>query len=600
MKFKKIKNPTIFPIDFTKPWWQLIAYQKGTCFCILAMTAIYQVFTTITPFLAALIFESHGMYMCFVIFGIWFILDILQKLARQQNPKFQLQCIYSIYQAAHLHLLSVDPQYHVHRSSGAILGKIDRGARGCEDLLDQITDDFTPLIFSLITVIIMVVYYSYTIAAIMALFIISIISIGYYFTTRISASFEKDFLKSDDACKTTAVENLAQIQLIRSTFAADFRSQRLKNNVLSNVYTEGALWLSYSATFHFLALLHLASLFILAVFLVWQVNHSLATTASAIGLFLSYMQGTKMLVVTMKLFRKTMRSLAAIHDLFAFIPAFGKQQIPVFGDSQPQVVKTDPITISAENIHFDYGGAVLYNNHSFAMTAAQEQPNKLYGIIGPSGVGKTTFLSILGGQLKPISGSVVIDNIDIYQTSDAVRRQLIALQGQVATNVKGTVKDNLLLGLPEGLPEEPIYSDDELLAILDAVGLFAVLSTYKGLQTKIGEGGLNLSGGQRQRLNFAALYLRATYYKPSVLLIDEPTSSLDEISEVKITEMMSQLARSAITLVIAHRLKTVEGAAGLIDLSELADTHQIKAYSAQELLRRSAYYRSLIEGSVVL
>ncbi len=594
--FGTIKNPTIFNIDFTKPWWHLILKQKGVYGLILFMATLMQIFVTITPFLVAYIFESNSTAVCLVIFALWLTMDVSQALIRRLNPKFQLQCIYSIYQNAHLHLLAVDPQYHVHRSSGAILGKIDRAARGYEDFLDQVTDDITPLIVGLLTVIVMILSYSSIIAGIVTLFIAIISFGGFYFAKYACQPWENNFIKSDDVFRTTAVENLAQVQLIRSTFATDYRSEHIKDNITTNIKTEGALWLSYSSVFSMLTLLYLASLFILAMFLVRQVNHQIVPAASAIGLFLSYMQGTRPLISSMKIFRKTMRSLAAIRDLFHFIPTFGKQHIPVFGTSVNDVCKTETIEIKVNNIFFDYGGAELFNNHSFHLSKAKTQSNKLYGIIGPSGSGKSTLLSILGGQLKPMSGSVVIDNIDIYQANDAVRRQLIALQGQISTNIQGSVKSNLLLGLPD----HHNYSDADLLTILDDVGLSSVLNAHNGLETKIGEGGLNLSGGQRQRLNFAALFLRASYYNPDLILIDEPTSSLDEISEAKITAIMSKLASTAVTLVIAHRLKTVELAAGLIDLSLISKSPEIKAYSPQELLTKSEYYRLLMQGNVAL
>ncbi|MGE0206421.1 MAG: ATP-binding cassette domain-containing protein, partial [Candidatus Babeliales bacterium] len=230
-------------------------------------------------------------------------------------------------------------------------------------------------------------------------------------------------------------------------------------------------------------------------------------------------------------------------------------------------------------------------NHSLHIKTPNNQPNKLYGIIGPSGIGKTTLISILGGQLKPQSGSILINEIDIYAISDDIRRQLITLQGQVATTVKGTVRYNLLFGLPE----HHDYSDEYLCDIIKRVGLDPILREHQGLDTRLGEGALNISGGQRQRLNFAALYLRARYYKPVLILIDEPTSSLDEISEQAITSMIQELASSAITLVIAHRLKTLRDAAGLIDLSLLKQSKEIKIYSSEQLKEQSIYYQKLLE-----
>jgi ABC-type transport system involved in cytochrome bd biosynthesis fused ATPase/permease subunit len=90
------------------------------------------------------------------------------------------------------------------------------------------------------------------------------------------------------------------------------------------------------------------------------------------------------------------------------------------------------------------------------------------------------------------------------------------------------------------------------------------------------------------------------FYKPILILIDEPTSSLDEVSEASITAMITELATFAITLVIAHRLKTVKDAVGLIDLSLLSSEQEIKVYTSQELEQRSEYYQCLCQGKVCL
>lgn len=593
INFGTVSNPHIFPIDFGNPWWQLILKQKQLYFLIISAAALQQIFVTLTPFLVAMIFEKGSLEFLLLIFAAWFLIDGFQLWTRRKTPKFQLQCIYSIYQNAHSYFLSVDPQYHVHRSSGAVLGKIDRAARGYEEFLDHITDELTPLVMGTLTAIALMFAYSLVLAMIMISFIVAILIGGYFFSKYFCQPQEKEFIQSDDAFRTTAVENLAQVQLIRAAFATDFRLDQIKDKIQENIKKEGALWLSYISTFSILAILYLASLLVLSIYLMGQVKQESLATITAIALFLSYTQGTRPLVASIRIFRKLNRSLASIRDLFVFIPHFGKQNIPIDTSAQFEPVGNE---IEASQIKFDYGKVQLFNDHSLLLNPSKIQTNKLYGIIGPSGSGKSTLLSILGGQQIPHSGTVKINGVDIYKVGDSQRRELIALQGQISSNLQGTIKSNLLLGMPHHHP----FVDEDLLKILDDVGLSLILEKHEGLQTKIGEQGLNLSGGQRQRLNFASLYLRASYYRPALILIDEPTSSLDEISEAKITAMLLMLARSAVTLVIAHRLKTVEYAAGLIDLSLITQEREIKAYSSEELMRHSDYYRMLMEGKVAL
>lgn len=223
----------------------------------------------------------------------------------------------------------------------------------------------------------------------------------------------------------------------------------------------------------------------------------------------------------------------------------------------------------------------------------------LYGIIGPSGVGKTTLLSVLGGQLKPDKGTVFINSVDIYDIYDSDRRDIIAYQMQTSTNIRGNVKTNLIFGIYNGTIDKTetnstinSISDEHLIELLKRVGLWAIFEEKDGLNTVIGEGGLNLSGGQRQRLNFASLFLRAKHYKPVVILIDEPTASLDEISEIEITKLINELSLSAVVLVVAHRLVTIANAKGMLDMSNL-NLELIHPQTKQELLISSKYFQDL-------
>ncbi|MDR3646343.1 MAG: ABC transporter ATP-binding protein [Candidatus Babeliales bacterium] len=595
--FKFLKNYKVLPVNFNKPWWYLIFQQKFLFLTILAIVTFIQIFWSLLPFIAAKLFETESYYVCIATFITWLITDLTLSYIRVNlNTKFQLQCIHSIYQNAHSYLLTVDPQYHTHRSSGTIIAKIERAARGYEDFADHISFELLPLIVGLLTIITTLAYYSIVLSAVMACFIISILLIGYYIARYRCSLWESKFIKTDDTFKSFALENLTQIQLIRSTFASNYRNNKLIKNINDNMYTESSTWLSYSYLFLLLAIIYNFSLFVLAMSLLWQIKNTTLSVATALGLFLVYTHISKEIVRFGKLLRKTMHSKAAIKDLFDFMPYFGKQNFPVLGEANIKIDQPEEISIQANNIVFDYGKAILFNDHTFQLKCPIDQNSKLYGIIGMSGSGKTSLLSILGGQLKPINGNILINGIDVYKVNDNVRNRLITLQGQVASNIRGTVKSNLLLGLPENHN----YSDENLLDILEEVGLLNILNQHNGLHTMLGESGLNISGGQRQRLNFASLYLRAIYYKPLLVLIDEPTSSLDEISEFAITNMIEQLAKNSVTLVVAHRLKTIERAVGIIDLSLLQQDKNITIYTPSELLEHSEYYKELIQGKIQL
>lgn len=249
-------------------------------------------------------------------------------------------------------------------------------------------------------------------------------------------------------------------------------------------------------------------------------------------------------------------------------------------------------SIILDDIYYSYEeSSPVFEGHSLVLSSSSR--TGLYGIIGPSGTGKSTFLSILGGQLNPQRGTVTIMGQNIYTLDDKKRRSLIAVQMQSSSALRGALRYNLVFGIPESMNE---YSDEELIYVLQSVGLWHLFEKREGLSTLIGEGGMNLSGGQRQRLNFAGLYLRAQYFQPAVVLIDEPTSSLDEVSEKAITEMIDSLSKRSLTLVVAHRLMTLQNAQGILDTSLLSQMKELSFDSRDHLSRKSSYYRDLMLG----
>lgn len=581
-------------IDFTKPWWRIIFKQKSLLLCVVAAVLIRDIFWTLEPFLVAKLLTYQSWYLFAGACGLWILFELDLIAMSLLNPRFQLGVIHSLLYSAHQYLLVVDPVYHVRRSSGEVLAKIERAGRGYEDVLDQITFDFAPMIIGVTSMLLVFSRYSVWLACAVAACICAMVSYAYYFARYGAQKIEKAFISADDAFKAAAFENLSQIGLVRATFATDYMKNKLKNKVMVNSQAEQIVWRSYSFVSRVLMAMYIISIILLVAFFMVQIQHNNESLAHVISILLAYITSTRGLIKMVHPMRKYMRGYTAIKDLFTSMQKFGKQTIPIFEGPSSTISKDQQLSVSAQSLIFGYKDAMVFNEHSFHLEVPSGQKNKLYGIIGPSGVGKTTLFSILGGQLKPIEGTVLINDVNIYEVTDAVRKNLIALQGQIASSFKGSVRYNLLFGLPEG----HTFDDDYLWHVLDRTGLKSTFESYYGLDTLLGEGALNISGGQRQRLNFAALYLRAQWYKPVLILIDEPTSSLDEISERAITEMIIELASSAITLVIAHRLKTLQEAQGLIDLSLLPYDKTIKIYQPEELRAHSTYYHLLLQGKM--
>lgn len=170
------------------------------------------------------------------------------------------------------------------------------------------------------------------------------------------------------------------------------------------------------------------------------------------------------------------------------------------------------------------------------------------GIIGPSGAGKTTFVDILLGLLKPSDGNIKVDGQDIFENIRSWQANL-AYVPQSIYLIDGSVKENIALGVaPENIDNALIERSLHMAELYDFVS-----DLPEGIETRVGERGVKLSGGQRQRIGIA----RALYQQPEVLILDEATSALDNDTEKYITDTILKLKGQITIIAIAHRLSTL-------------------------------------------
>ena len=589
----------ILPLNFLEPWTRLISRQKVYLIIALSCEIVIQTFYTIYPFLIGIILEKQTYSYFLYLIGTWLCIIFLEYISMYFSLLLETQCINSVQYNAFEFFLTADPIFHTMKASGKLFAKIERCARAYEDFLDIILWDILPVIIGMTTVIVtfLITDLKLGIVALILLTIIALINISLNLFT--NATFEHRIIDADDTVKALSVESLTQVPLIRSSFATNEIAELARVRNRQMMHKQGTAWLAFAASVAISRFAYLISILVLGSLIFSLISSSYLSVLAGTTLLLTYINGTYEIIQIGRRLRKLLQATTRINDLFNFIRKFGKQTFPVLSQEHDIPIKRDTqILLEAKDLHFDYNPkAKIFENHSLVLRIDETQPSKLYGIIGPSGMGKTTLLSILGGQLKPDRGNVLLNHIPIYEIDDRTRRHLIAIQGQQATNLSGTVRSNLLLGLPYN---GNLYSNDHIISILKAVGIWKIFEEKEGLETPIGEGGLSLSGGQRQRLNFAGLYLRAHYYKPLLILIDEPTSSLDEVSERAITSMISELAQNAITIVIAHRLNTLNDATAILDFSLLDTDKDIQFYTRQELEEHSSYYRRLISGDITM
>ncbi|MGY1716799.1 ABC transporter ATP-binding protein [Geodermatophilus sp. SYSU D01106] len=208
-------------------------------------------------------------------------------------------------------------------------------------------------------------------------------------------------------------------------------------------------------------------------------------------------------------------------------------------------------------------------------------------LVGPSGAGKSTVLALVEGFYPLSGGTIRWAGTDVRELPRAALRARLGYVEQEAPVLAGTVRENLLLAAPDA-------ADDELWAVLADVGLTGVVQrSPRGLDVPVGDEGVLLSGGERQRLAIA----RSLLARPALLLLDEPTASLDARNENLLRETLAAAAADRALLVVAHRLSTVLDSDQIVVL----DAGRVVARGTHaELVDTSPLYRELAAAQLLV
>jgi ABC-type multidrug transport system fused ATPase/permease subunit len=225
--------------------------------------------------------------------------------------------------------------------------------------------------------------------------------------------------------------------------------------------------------------------------------------------------------------------------------------------------------LSVRRVGFRYPGAA---RDALAAIGVDIAAGESIGLVGSSGSGKTTFVDIILGLLEPTEGELLVDGQVLTAERLPGWRRTIGYVPQDVFLVDGSIRENIVFG--RQVDDDGRLVEAVKLAQLDTV----VADLPEGLETFVGERGVRLSGGQRQRIGIA----RALYNRPSLLILDEATSALDTKTEAAITESIEALRGRTTTIVIAHRLSTVQHCDRIIHLDE----GRIKAVGTFDELRR--------------
>ncbi len=298
----------------------------------------------------------------------------------------------------------------------------------------------------------------------------------------------------------------------------------------------------------------------------WTIGSLLAFQA-----YLAYVFGPAQFLASSNLqFQKALAALERVSALFDIVPEDNRES----GRPVDQL-KGD---IEFKNVSFGYNGyePVLKD------ISLHIRPGERVALVGPSGIGKTTLMSLILRFYRTTVGEIYFDGQPATDFNTGSLRRRIGYASQRPRILSGTVIDNLRYGNPDA-EKEKIVQAAKTAGIHDDIE-----NLPDGYETGIGEKGLNLSEGQKQRLSIA----RALVKDPDILILDEPTSALDSVTEKSLFDELPSLVNGKTVFMASHRLSAIKQADRILVLNESGIA---EIGSHESLLKTSDYYRSMVD-----
>ena len=380
---------------------------------------------------------------------------------------------------------------------------------------------------------------------------------------------------------TTVQENLSGVRIVRAYVQESAQQQGF--NALNEDYMERNMALARIESIFNPLLTFLATAGVLLVF--WVGGRHVIAGRISVGNFVAFSQFVVMFTWPMiglgwvtNLFQRGAASYTRLQAIIEQLPA-------VQPPARPTRIDEVRGGIEFRNVSFRYPNTArdVLNNVTFTI-----EPGQTAAIVGPTGSGKSTIVSLLTRRYDRSSGDIRIDGVPIEQIAFDQLRAAIAVVPQDSFVFSASIADNIALGLPVGSAARHDIEHVARIAKLDE----AVAEFPMGYQTRLGERGVNLSGGQRQRTTLA----RALARDPRILVLDDALSAVDTHTETGILEALRVVLKERTALIISHRVTAVMNADVILVLDQ---GRIVERGTHTELVEKRGLYASLLRRQLL-
>ncbi len=490
------------------------------------------------------------------------------------------------------HLIRLSLGFYNEQATGKVMSKLDRGVNRIINIVNNSGMHFIPSVTSAIISFVIVINYEWRIAILMLVGFVPYIVINRWRFEK-NNKLERQEYKLYDEQFSHFWEVLNSMSLIKAFRAEGYERIRLKKFFTKYLALRQEMEVNTNKAVagDFFLELMLWGMYAYLVWLTWQGQLTVGTLVMLVG-FIQLMH--EPLWQLNWIFWEIKRAQVGAKDFFRLMDV--DQEIPE--PKKPIKLKNVSGEFKFNNVTFVYhhdDQLSLTNKIDEPVKPAQQkkqivlddvsftiEAKKMTAFVGPSGSGKTTVASLLMRFFDPDQGAILLDGVDLRQLSKSKLRSYLGLVSQDSNLFATTIAENLRYAKPNATEAEmmracKIAYADEFIANLP-----------QGLNTQIGERGVKLSGGQKQRLSIA----RTVLADPKIIILDEATSSLDSESELYIQRALKQLLTNKTSIVVAHRLSTIQQADKIIVLK---NKQILEQGTHQELINKDGLYSSLFD-----
>jgi ABC-type multidrug transport system fused ATPase/permease subunit len=530
---------------------------------------------TPVPFLSKIVPPDRRSTFVLTVVVVGLILQLGHQLVLMLHTRLQARLaqrmVHDLRTRVFTHLQYLSLSHHTKRSTADAVYRLDADAGCLEHLLLR---GLFPSVFSLLTLVVM---FAILVRLDAALAILSMVVVPFlYLSVRITMKRMRPQAERVKELESAVVarmyESLAAIRLVKAYAREDHEFERF-NGMATHAMRERMEVTRHESFFSLLvgAITICGASTVLALGGVHVIEGRLTVgTLLVIVAYLGFVYGPLSAIATTTASLQTaLASAKRVREVLSI----AREADDESGALDAARVRGE---VRFEHVTFAYGPGRLVLN-DLSLTA---KPGETVALVGLSGAGKTTLVSLLGRLYEPMSGRVLVDGIDIRRFRLRSLREQIGVVLQDSVLFSGTIRDNIRYGRLDATDEEVV------LAARAAHALEFITQTERGFDTPLAEGGGGLSGGQRQRISIARAFLKDA----PILILDEPTASLDTLAEQAVLRALTRLRKGRTTFVIAHRLSSVRDADRILVL----DGGRVAAEGRhRQLIESSVLYRQL-------